>query len=77
MKMANQSHSSRSTFSLELDRAEQRMQRRWFDLAMAEQRGQPMPVLERMYDTYLRALDEYVAMQRRSSARGMATRLAS
>ena len=75
--MANQSHSNRSTFSLELDRAEQRMQRRWFDLAMAEQRGQPMPVLERMYDTYLRALDEYVAMQRRSSARGMATRLAS
>ena len=75
--MANQSHSSRSTFSLELDRAEQRMQRRWFDLAMAEQRGQPMPVLERMYDTYLRALDEYVAMQRRSSARGIATRLAS
>jgi hypothetical protein len=77
MKMANQSHSSRSTFSLELDRAEQRMQRRWFDLAMAEQRGQPMPVLERMYDIYLRALDEYVAIQRRSSARGMATRLAS
>ena len=75
--MANQSHSSRSTFSLELDRAEQRMQRRWFDLAMAEQRGQPIPVLERMYDTYLRALDEYVAMQRRSIARGMATRLAS
>jgi hypothetical protein len=67
--MANQSRSSRSPFSLELNRAEQRMQRRWFDLAMAEQRGQSAPVLERMYDTYLRALDEYVALQRRTSAR--------
>jgi hypothetical protein len=36
-----------------------------------------MPVLERMYDTYLRALDEYVALQRRTSARAMTTRLAS
>jgi len=75
--MANKTLSSRSTFSTELNRAEQRMQRRWFDLAMAEQRGQPMPVLERMYDTYLRALDEYVALQRRISARGMTARLAS
>jgi hypothetical protein len=75
--MANQSHSSRSAFSTQLHSAEQRMQRRWFDLAMAEQRGQPMPVLERMYDTYLRALDEYIAMQRGASARGMTTRLAS
>ena len=75
--MANQSHSSRSTFSAQLHSAEQRMQRRWFDLAMAEQRGQSAPVLERMYDTYLRALDEYVALQRRTSARGMTTRLAS
>jgi hypothetical protein len=75
--MANRPTSARSTFSAELNRAEQRMQRRWFDLAMAEQRGQPMPVLERMYDTYLRALDEYVALQRRSGARGMTGRLAS
>lgn len=67
--MANQFPSRRSTFTADLHRAEQRMQRRWFDLAMAEQRGQPMSILERMYDTYLRALDEYVALQRRSSAR--------
>jgi hypothetical protein len=67
--MANQPTSTHSTFSIQLNRAEQRMQRRWFDLAMAEQRGQPMPVLERMYDTYMRALDEYVALQRRTSAR--------
>jgi hypothetical protein len=75
--MANQSHSTRSNFSAQLHSAEQRMQRRWFDLAMAEQRGQPVSVLERMYDTYLRALDEYVALQRRTSARGMTARLAS
>ena len=75
--MANQSHSTRSTFSIQLHSAEQRMQRRWFDLAMAEQRGQPMSVLERMYDTYLRALDEYVALQRRTNSRGMTVRLAS
>ena len=75
--MTNHSPSTRSTFSLDLNRAEQHMQRRWFDLAMAEQRGQPMPVLERMYETYLRALDEYVALQRRTSARRMTTRLAS
>ncbi len=75
--MANQPRSTRSTFSIQLHSAEQRMQRRWFDLAMAEQRGQPMSVLERMYDTYLRALDEYVALQRRTSARGMTARLAS
>jgi hypothetical protein len=67
--MANPPTSTRFTFSVELNRAEQRMQRRWFDLATAEQRGQPMPVLERMYDTYMRALDEYVALQRRTSAR--------
>ncbi len=73
--MANKPVSSRTTFSAELNRAEQRMQRRWFDLAMAEQRGQPTSVLERMYDTYLRALDEYVALQRRAG--GMTARLAS
>jgi hypothetical protein len=73
--MANKAISSRTTFSAELNRAEQRMQRRWFDLAMAEQRGQPMSVLERMYDTYLRALDEYVALQRRAGS--MTARLAS
>ena len=75
--MANQPTSARSTFTVELKSAEQRMQRRWFDLAMAEQRGQPMPVLERMYDTYMRALDEYVALHRRASARTSRVRLAS
>lgn len=48
----------------ELERLERRMEKKWYDLAMAEQRKQPIHVLERMYDTYLRALDEYVRYQR-------------
>lgn len=43
----------------DLARAEQRVQRKWFDLAMAEQRQQPVHVLERMYQTYLAAMNEY------------------
>ena len=49
---------------MEMERLERRMERRWFDLAMAEQRGQPEHVLERMYDAYLRALDDIVLFQR-------------
>lgn len=48
----------------ELERLERRMEKKWYDLAMAEQRKQPVHVLERMYDAYLRALDEYVRYQR-------------
>ncbi len=48
----------------ELERIERRMEKKWYDLAMAEQRKQPIHVLERMYDVYLRALDEYVSYQR-------------
>jgi hypothetical protein len=48
----------------ELERLERRMEKKWYDLAMAEQRKQPMHVLERMYAAYLKALDEYVAYQR-------------
>ena len=48
----------------ELERLERRMEKKWYDLAMAEQRGQPVHVLERMYEAYLKALDEYVRYQR-------------
>lgn len=48
----------------ELERLERRMEKKWYDLAMAEQRKQPVHVLERMYDAYLRALDEYIRYQR-------------
>jgi hypothetical protein len=58
----------------ELERLERRMEKKWYDLAMAEQRKQPVHVLERMYDNYLRALDEYVRYQRGAA---YASRLAS
>jgi hypothetical protein len=61
----------------ELERLERRMERRWYDLAMAEQRGQPPHALERMYQTYLRAMDEFVSFSRALSGRPMTTRLAS
>ena len=48
----------------ELERLERRMEKKWYDLAMAEQRKQPVHVLERMYEAYLKALDEYVRYQR-------------
>lgn len=52
----------------ELARLERRMERKWHDLAMAEQRGQPPHALERMYDTYLKALDDYINYQRQLAA---------
>ncbi|MGZ3663438.1 MAG: hypothetical protein ACXVDA_02995 [Ktedonobacterales bacterium] len=52
----------------ELARLERRMERKWHDLAMAEQRGQPPHALERMYDAYLKALDEYISYQRQVAA---------
>ena len=61
----------------ELERLEKRMERRWYDLAMAEQRGQPVHVLERMYDAYLSALDAYISYQRRVGGKGGGNRLAS
>jgi hypothetical protein len=70
----------RTPSTSELERLERRMERKWYDLAMAEQRGQPAHVLERMYDAYLKALDEYVRCQRglnTHSDRSNASRLAS
>ena len=62
----------------ELERLERRMERRWFDLAMAEQRNQPPHVLDRMFDVYLKALDEFVTLDRRLvAARRTSARLAS
>ncbi len=60
----------------ELERLEHRMERKWYDLAMAEQRSQPVHVLERMYDAYLKALDEYIRYQQNSTTH-TAGRLAS
>jgi hypothetical protein len=60
----------------EFERLERRVERRWYDLAMAEQRGQPNHVLDRMYDAYLRALEDFVVYQR-GAAHAQRARLAS
>ena len=61
----------------ELERLERRMEKKWYDLAMAEQRGQPVHALERMYDAYLKALDDFIQYQRTHSARPRPQRKAS
>ena len=43
----------------ELENAEQRMQRQWYDLVMAEQEGEPLEVLEQLYDSYILLVEEY------------------
>jgi len=63
--------------SQELLKLEKQMERRWYDLAMAEQRGQTAQALERMYDAYLRALNAYIAYQRRLNGENPSGRLAS
>jgi len=45
--------------STELEYAEKRMQQKWYDLVMAEQQGGSVPVLERMYNAYILAVEEY------------------
>ena len=45
--------------SAQLEHAQKRMQQKWFDLAMAEQRGVSTAVLERMYNAYILAVEEY------------------
>ncbi|GAC1302192.1 MAG: hypothetical protein NVSMB27_42360 [Ktedonobacteraceae bacterium] len=43
----------------QLEYAQKRMQQKWYDLAMAEQRGAALPALERMYNAYVLAMEEY------------------
>jgi len=43
----------------ELEYAEKRMRQKWYDLVMAEQQGASLPVLERMYNAYILAVEEY------------------
>lgn len=49
----------------ELECAERRLQRLWHDLAMAEQRGQPAHLLERLGRLYMRALEDYIQLAHR------------
>ncbi|MBF6589409.1 MAG: hypothetical protein IVW57_02620 [Ktedonobacterales bacterium] len=66
-----------SELAREITRLERRLEQRWRDLAMAERRGQPAHVLERMYSAYLRELDAYVRAQRTLAGREPRSRLAS
>jgi len=43
----------------QLERAEERIQQKWYDFVMAEQRGTPTPALERLYNAYMLAIEEY------------------
>jgi hypothetical protein len=61
----------------QLAQLEKQMERRWYNLAMAEQRGQPSHVLERMYEAYLSALDAYITYQRQLNDQDSSGRLAS
>lgn len=49
----------------EVECAERRLQHLWYDLAMAEQRGQPDHLLERLGRLYLHALQEYIQLSQR------------
>ena len=43
----------------QLEHAQKRMQQKWYELAMAEQQGATIQVLERMYNSYVLAVEEY------------------
>ncbi|HEX6122436.1 MAG TPA: hypothetical protein VFY89_04715 [Ktedonobacterales bacterium] len=68
---------ARETAPDALARLERRLEQRWRDLAMAEQRGQPTQVLERMYAAYLRELEAYLRAQRDLAGHQTQSRLAS
>jgi muramidase (phage lysozyme) len=60
-----------------LEQIERTLERQWRSLALAEQRGQPAAVLERMYAAYLRTLDAYIVCARAHVGKDAASRLAS
>jgi hypothetical protein len=62
--MAAQTITRRAARAPDLKQAEAAMQRAWYDLALAEQRGQSAHVLERKFAAYMAALDAFVAAQR-------------
>jgi muramidase (phage lysozyme) len=44
---------------VKLEYAEKRLKQRWYDLVMAEQRGESEQALEDLYASYMQALEEY------------------
>jgi hypothetical protein len=63
--------------STELEYAEKRMRQKWYDLVMAEQKGASMPVLERMYNAYMLAVEEYNRCSATASAEAESAEQAS
>ena len=61
----------------QLARLERTLERQWRNLALAEQRGRPAAMLERMYAAYLRTLDAYIVCARAHVGKDAASRLAS
>jgi hypothetical protein len=55
--------------TLPLESAEKMMQRRWFALVLAEQHGQPVEVLERLYRSYERAVEQFVRLAQEEAQR--------
>ncbi|MGB8348452.1 MAG: hypothetical protein WCD86_26460 [Ktedonobacteraceae bacterium] len=53
----------------QLEHAEERMQQKWYDLVMAEQRGTPTQALERLYNAYMLAVEEYNCCQETTQRR--------
>jgi hypothetical protein len=45
--------------SAELEQLERRMKQKWHELVLAEQQGASIQVLERMYNMYMLAVEEY------------------
>jgi hypothetical protein len=43
-----------------LEYAEKRMRKQWYEMVMAGERGASLSVLERMYDSYMKVLEEYL-----------------
>lgn len=43
----------------ELEYAEKRMQQKWYDLVLAEQQGLSVQTLERLYTSYVLAVEVY------------------
>jgi len=43
----------------QLERVEERVQQKWYDLVMAERSGASTQALERLYQAYMLAVEEY------------------
>lgn len=61
----------------QLARLRKRVDDRWRTLALAQERATSIEALERLYESYMRAVDAYVACQRALSRPGMEQRRAS